>query len=137
MEHLILVDLLKCVTQVFIVSCLLNSLLVCFNSKTVAELAGALQIVKLFLCAIELSLYIAETLEIFVAVCNLQYLGTYNTEQLLVDDTLNILLEHLNSLWCKTLALVFNIAKVLAQGVLDSAVQHVEEVVASATIPVG
>ena len=136
-DEAVLVNLHQGIAEVLVGSGLVDGLLVGLYGQAVAELAGALQVVKFLLGAVEFTLYTAETLELGIAVGNLQHLGTLDAMELHVDDLLDLGLECSDYLHGKACLLVIDIAQCLAKEVLNATGEHLVQHVGGQRTPVG
>ena len=136
-DESVLVDLHQGIAEFLVGSGLVYGLLVSLYGQAVAELAGALQVVEFLLGAVEFTLYTAETLELGIAVGNLQHLGTLDAMELHVDDLLDLGLECSNYLHGKASLLVIHIAQCLTEDIVYAANKHLVQHVGGQRLFVG
>ena len=114
-EQLVFVDALEGMAQILCVLCRRNLLGVGLYFHSVAEFSGAVHEVEFLFCVIELAFYLTETLKVLVAVGDIQNLGAFYAEYLLVDGLADFLFQYIYSFGSQSGRLVVLVAEFLAQ----------------------
>ena len=101
--------------QILGVLCRRNLLGVGLYFHSVAEFSGAVHEVEFLLCIVELAFYLTETLKVLVAVGDIQNLGAFYAEYLLVDGLADFLFQYIHRFGSQSGRLVVLVAELLAQ----------------------
>ena len=102
-------------TQILGVLCRRNLLGVDLYFHSVAEFSGAVHKVEFLFCIVELAFYLTETLKVLVAVGDIQNLGAFYAEYLLVDGLADFLFQYIHCFGGQSGRLVVLVAEFLTQ----------------------